>query len=58
MTWPVGSKIVVATTDFSEVIDSAKIPATSSIAWRRGKPFADQTEVVTVASISGILCFQ
>jgi cell migration-inducing and hyaluronan-binding protein len=53
VTWPVGSKIVLATTDFSEVIDSTKIPASSSINWRRGKAFADQNEVLTVASISG-----
>ena len=50
--WESGTKIVLATTDFSEMIDSALIKATSSLAWRRGAAFPNQNEVLTVVTTS------
>ena len=47
-TWLNGSKIVLATSDFSDVVDSAQIAQTSSLAWKRGAAFPDQNEVLTI----------
>ena len=52
VTWPVGSKIVLATTDFSEIWDKRKIPA-GSLNYIRGLPAPDQSEVLTVVSVTG-----
>jgi hypothetical protein len=53
ISWTPGTKFILATTDFSEIISSGLIPPTSSVAWQRGLASPDQSEVLTVASVSG-----
>ena len=45
VTWPVGSQIILVSTDFSQVIDYRILAANTTMSWSRGQPFPDQTEV-------------
>lgn len=46
--------MVLASTDFSEVVDTTTYPsAWSSVSWARGSKFPEQTEELVVKSVSG-----
>ena len=53
LSWTVGSKVVLASTDFSELVAYNQIAVTSTLAWMRGAPSPNQNEVLTVVSIAG-----
>ena len=59
VSWKVGSRIVLATTDYPAVLDYRTLPSNTSMQYQRGLTFPDQTEVLTIASVDGkIVTFQ
>lgn len=46
--------VVLASTDFSEVVDTTTYPSNwSSVSWARGSKFPDQSEELIIKSVSG-----
>ncbi|PRP77174.1 hypothetical protein PROFUN_14515 [Planoprotostelium fungivorum] len=51
--WSVGDKVVIASTDFSEVLDFKAYQGKDDYKESIGQPFPDQNEVRTIAAVNG-----
>jgi len=51
--WKIGDKIVIASTDFSEVLDYKKYQGKDDYKELIGQPFPDQNEVRTITAVDG-----
>ncbi|KAG2372682.1 hypothetical protein C9374_013637 [Naegleria lovaniensis] len=49
--WKVGDSLVIANTDYGELVETRKVPYSEGLGWMNGVPFPAQTEERTVVSV-------